>query len=65
MLRNFAILTLGFALTVNFVSCGDDEGDDKPADKGGDKIKAVDLGLSIKWEQISYLQRLEEVMIYF
>ena len=49
LLRNFAILTLGFALTVNFVSCGDDEGDDKPADKGGDKIKAVDLGLSIKW----------------
>ncbi len=48
-LRNFAILTLGIALTVNFVSCGDDEGDDKPADKGGDKIKAVDLGLSVKW----------------
>ena len=47
-LRNFAILSLGLALIVNFISCGDDEGDDKPA-KGNDKIQAVDLGLSVKW----------------
>lgn len=48
-LRYFAMVTLGLVLTVNFVSCGDDEGDGKPADKGNGKIKAVDLGLSVKW----------------